>query len=108
MKFDIKALAPYLLPILLIVVVNIVYFLPQFEGKVVRQGDIIQYKGMSKEATDYYEKTGEVALWTNSMFGGMPTYQISMPNPNNQLSWIRKILMVFVEQPSGFFIFGMI
>ncbi len=108
MKFDIKALTPYLLPILFIIVVNVFYFSPQFEGKIVRQGDIIQHVGMSKEAVDYREKTGEEALWTNSMFGGMPTYQISAKPKNNLLIYVEKASTLFFPRPAGYFIAGMI
>jgi hypothetical protein len=108
MQFNIKTLAPYLLPILLIVIVNIMYFLPQFEGKVVRQGDIIQHVGMSKEATDFRNKTGEEALWTNSMFGGMPTYQISTKPKNNLLTYVEKAMSLYIGRPAGYFIAGMI
>ena len=105
---DFKKYVPYLLPVLLIVAVNIFYFLPQFQGKVVRQGDTIQHIGMSKEATDYREKTGEEALWTNSMFGGMPTYQISARNKNNLLQYVEKSLQLFISRPAGYFIAGML
>ena len=105
---DIKKIYPYILPVLLIVAVNIFYFLPQFEGKVVRQGDTIQHVGMSKEATDFREKTGEEALWTNSMFGGMPTYQISARNNNNLLQYVENAMTLFISRPAGYFIAGMI
>ncbi len=108
MNFNLKAIYPYILHILVILLVNIFYFLPQFEGKVVNQGDIIQYKGMSQEAISFQEKTGETVLWTNSMFGGMPTYQLSAPNPGNKLSYIKKIGTFFIDQPAGIFILGMI
>jgi hypothetical protein len=108
MSLDIKSIYPYLLPIVLIVIVNILYFMPQFEGKVVRQGDIIQHVGMSKEATDYREKTGEEALWTNAMFGGMPTYQISAKPKNNLLTYVEKSMSLYIGRPAGYFIAGMI
>jgi len=108
MNIEFKTIYPYILHILVIVIVNVFYFFPQFEGKVVNQGDIIQYKAMSKEAFDYQEKTGEVALWTNSMFGGMPTYQISAPNAGNKLSYIRKVGSMFMNYPAGLYILGMI
>ncbi|MCZ2099984.1 MAG: YfhO family protein [Chitinophagales bacterium] len=108
MKPDSKALAPYLLPIIVIILANIIYFLPQFQGKVVKQGDIIQHIGMSKEATDYRAKTGEEALWTNSMFGGMPTYQISARQQNNLLQYVEKTGQLFIPRPAGYFIFGML
>lgn len=108
MSISKASLKNYLLPVLLIVGVNIFYFLPQFQGKVVRQGDIIQHVGMSKEAVDYREKTGEEALWTNSMFGGMPTYQISARNNNNLLHWAEQAMGLFIPRPAGYFIAGMI
>ncbi|MBC7884685.1 MAG: YfhO family protein [Saprospiraceae bacterium] len=108
MKPDIKSIYPYLLPILLIVIVNVFYFMPQFQGKVVRQGDIIQHVGMSKEATDFRDKTGDEALWTNSMFGGMPTYQLSARNNNNLLAYVAESLSLFIDRPAGYFIAGMI
>ncbi len=108
MKPDFKTLTPYLLPIVVIILANMLYFSPQFQGKVVRQGDIIQHIGMSKEATDYREKTGEEALWTNSMFGGMPTYQISARQQNNLLQYVEKAGQLFIPRPTGYFIFGMI
>lgn len=102
MKLDFKTLKPYIIPVIVIILTNIIYFLPQFEGKVVRQGDIIQHIGMSKEATDYRTKTGEKALWTNSMFGGMPTYQISTQPKNNLLQYIEKVGQLFISRPAGY------
>lgn len=108
MKIDFKSSFPYILPVVLIVIINIIYFIPQFEGKVVRQGDIVQYQGMAKEAMDYKAKTGEEALWTNSMFGGMPTYQITAKPKNNLLRHGEKVLSLFFSRPAGYFIAGMI
>ena len=55
---------------------------PALDGMVLSTNDIKQHGGMAKEVLDHREKTGEVSLWTNSMFGGMPTYQIANPHPN--------------------------
>ena len=108
MNIEFKTIYPYLIPVLLIIIVNVMYFMPQFEGKVVRQGDIIQHVGMSKEATDYREKTGEEALWTNAMFGGMPTYQISAKPKNNLLTYVEKTMSLYIGRPAGYFIAGML
>ena len=108
MNIEFKTIYPYLIPVLLIIIVNVMYFMPQFEGKVVRQGDIIQHVGMSKEATDYREKTGEEALWTNAMFGGMPTYQISAKPKNNLLTYVEKTMSLYKVRPAGYFIAGML
>ncbi|MBL4677229.1 MAG: YfhO family protein [Mucilaginibacter sp.] len=53
------------------------YFLnPIMQGKVLYQSDVLQAKAMQKEIMDVKEKTGHAPLWTNQMFGGMPSYQI--------------------------------
>ncbi|MEZ4912337.1 MAG: hypothetical protein R2774_15925, partial [Saprospiraceae bacterium] len=103
-----KPYLPNLLSVIVIILVSFVYFLPQFQGKVVPQGDIVQHIGMSKEATDFRDKTGEEALWTNSMFSGMPTYQISARNPNNLLKYVEKTLSFFISRPAGTWIIGML
>ncbi len=104
---QLKNSLPYIWPILAIIILNVFYFFPQFEGKVVRQGDTIQYLNMSKEASDYSETQNQHILWTNSMFGGMPTYQISARNPSNFLQYVRKSMMLFMERPTGDFVLGM-
>ncbi|HHH52214.1 MAG TPA: hypothetical protein ENK91_01020, partial [Bacteroidetes bacterium] len=108
MKFEFKKLIPHIIVILVFVVINIIYFLPQFQGKTLYQGDIINHKAMSKEAVDFQKKTGEVTLWTNSMFGGMPTYQISAPQQHNYLKYVRNILELGFSRPAGYFLMGMI
>lgn len=64
-----------------------------------KQSDITIFKGMSKELVDYRENTGEEALWTNSMFGGMPGYQISTKYPNNWIKKIDKIIKLGLPHP---------
>lgn len=108
MKFDIKKIAPHIISILVIMSICIMYFYPQFEGKVVRQSDISIYTGMVQEIKEYKEKTGEEVLWTNSMFGGMPGYQISPQSKSNQLKYAKSILSLGFARPVGTFLMGMI
>lgn len=108
MKLSAKNWVPYLGAVALMLLVNIVYFMPQFQGKVPEMGDIRQYRGMSKEAIDYLEKTGEETLWTNAMFGGMPTYQISASNPSNLLKHVQNVFFLGLDRPAGYFFFGML
>lgn len=75
--------APHLVAILIFIGLSATYFSPVLEGYKLRQGDIKNWKGMSKEVTDFRNETGEEALWTNAMFGGMPSYQISVIYANN-------------------------
>lgn len=67
---------PYIAAIVVFLIIALFYCSPVFQGKVVYQSDVLQAVGMQKEMKDYSDKTGDYTLWTNSMFGGMPTYQI--------------------------------
>ena len=69
--------------ILFFIVLAYAYLFPLLEGKTLQMPDIEHFKGMSKEVVDYRAETGEQALWTNRMFGGMPTYLISVFYPGN-------------------------
>ncbi len=108
MNFDFKKNLPHLISVLAILIVNVVYFLPQFQGKKLQMGDITAYRGMAEESNKYRAETGEEALWTNSMFGGMPTYNISTRHQNNVTQFISKGLGMFIDRPAGIFILGML
>jgi hypothetical protein len=89
----------------LFLVVTFVYFQPQFTGYRLDQHDIEQFKGMSNEVVHYRDVEGGEPLWTNSMFGGMPTYQISTKYEGNLLSKVTRILRFGMGSPAGIFIF---
>ena len=84
------------------------YFRPQLSGKIIEQGDIMQYLGMAQEIHEYKKKTGEETLWTNSMFGGMPTYQINTVTAGNNLKWVEKVGRLFIAEPIGQFFLAML
>lgn len=65
--------------------IAVMYCSPVLDGKVLNAGDVNSWKGMSNEARTYYQETGEVTWWTNSMFGGMPTFQITGSLPSGTL-----------------------
>ncbi|MGB9747393.1 MAG: YfhO family protein [Bacteroidales bacterium] len=79
-----KPFREHIIILLAFVAISFLYFSPIFEGKQLRQMDYEHALGMSKELVDF-EKThpGEYSLWTNSMFGGMPAYQIKSGPVNN-------------------------
>jgi hypothetical protein len=103
-----KVALPHLIALISFIAVSVMYFYPQLEGKGIRSSDTILFKGMAKEALDYEKETGETALWTNSMFGGMPTYQITAPNSNNIFRQIQRVLYMGFSRPISYFIFGSI
>ena len=63
--------------------------------------DIKQWQGMSKEVVDFHEKTGENALWTNSMFSGMPAYQIATWSDANLIQYVVKVITLGMPRPAS-------
>ncbi len=79
-----KRLLPHLIAYFLMMAISFIFFSPYvFEGKVLTQGDNFRARGMQGEINKVRAETGEIPLWTNSMFGGMPAYQIQMDNRKN-------------------------
>lgn len=99
---------PHLLAVVLFFIAVTIAFLPHFQGKALPQGDIVQYRGASKELTDFKKETGERTNWTNSMFGGMPTYQITSVREGNQLTIAEKVFRGFLGGPAAYFFCGML
>ena len=104
----IKPALPHLISLLVFAIISCLYFIPQFSGKVLPASDTILYKGMSQELRNHNDKTGETALWTNSMFGGMPAYQILAPQKKNALQYVQKIVRLGMSNPAGMFLLGMV
>lgn len=104
MTFNFKQALPHLIAILCFYLFTVAYFTPLFQGKAIRQSDVSQFKGMSQEIVKHREQYGEEPLWTNSMFGGMPAYQISVKQPNNWMPVFDKVFKgFFLPGPSVYF-----
>ena len=99
---------PHFVAIVIFLAACAAYFSPQLQGKVPQQSDMIQYRGMAQEAKNFYEKTGERTLWTNSMFGGMPTYQINTVSAGNNLRILDGLGTLFIKAPIGRFFAAML
>ena len=85
MKIDWKKFLPYAVAIVAFVAIAMIYCAPLLEGKVLLQGDVNNWKGAAQEARAYYDANGSRTWWTNSMFGGMPTYQITGSLPSGEM-----------------------
>ncbi|MEO6456628.1 MAG: YfhO family protein [Ginsengibacter sp.] len=72
-----KKILPHLIAVAVFVIVAIVYCKPALQGKVVQQSDTQGWRGMSQQSFEFHDKYGFYPLWTNSMFSGMPAYQIA-------------------------------
>lgn len=96
-----------MLPILVAVatffVLTLGYFSPVLEGKRMVQGDMVHYAGMAQEMQEHRAAfDGDEPLWTGSMFGGMPGYQIGVVWPTSALKWLDSVFSGFLPRPASF------
>jgi len=94
-----KSLLPHLAAILGLLILAVLYCKPVLEDKVISQSDNVQWQAMAKEAMDYKKEHGIPPLWTTSMFGGMPTFQLAMESPYHIDSAIPAILTLGLPKP---------
>lgn len=85
----------------IIITVTFVYFNLQFQGYGLKQHDIEQFGGASHEIQYYREHTGKETLWTNSMFGGMPSTQISVIYEGNYIKNAIDSFLKVLPPPAG-------
>lgn len=70
------------------IALTFIYFPPAWQGKVLYQHDVLQAQAGQQELLDIKARDGDMPLWTNSMFGGMPAYQVLMELPNNLTTYV--------------------
>jgi len=92
---------PHALVILGFILVSLIYFYPVLQGKQIYQSDIAQYTGMAKEQNDFRATDHSEPYWTNSAFGGMPTYQLGANYPNDFVGKLDDILR-FLPRPADY------
>jgi hypothetical protein len=99
-----KAIYPHLIAVAVFLSVAVIYCKPALEGKVLQQSDVTQWKGMAQDALEYREKNGITPLWTNSMFSGMPAYQIAMDQDYPvSIQYLSYIFTLGLPKPVNFF-----
>ncbi len=81
--------------------VSCIYFYPVLQGKKIFQSDIVQYTGMAKEQNDFRASNNAEPYWTNSAFGGMPTYQLGANYPHEYISNLDHVLR-FLPRPADY------
>ncbi|WP_299128834.1 YfhO family protein [uncultured Winogradskyella sp.] len=101
MSFSYKRFLPHCLVLIGFVIVSLAYFSPVLQGKKIFQSDIMHYIGMAQQHKDFAEKTGEEAYWTNSAFGGMPTYQLGTTYPHNYIKKL-DLTLRFLPRPADY------
>lgn len=101
MPFSFKKLLPHLIVLVCFIVCALLYFNPVLQGKTIFQSDIVHYQGMAKQQKDFKAETGEETYWTNSAFGGMPTYQLGAKYPNNYIKKL-DLSLRFLPRPADY------
>jgi hypothetical protein len=96
-----KKALPHFTAILLFLIFPAIYFSPQLEGNKLNQHDTNTATGMAKEILEYNKTNSDLALWTNSMFGGMPAYLIGLPT-FSMLSPVYSLTTLFDWRPISF------
>ena len=98
---DFKKILPHIAAVLLFIIASVLYFSPVLQGKKIKQSDITQYIGMSKQQNDFRESEKTEPYWTDAAFGGMPTYQLGAQYPHNYIKKLDKILR-FLPRPADY------
>ena len=101
-NIQLKSLVPHLISVLVFVFITLVYFSPLLKGEKLKQSDIVAFKGMSKEIVDHRVDYDEDPLWSNSMFSGMPAYQISVLYTSNLIKKFSRLFRLYLPNPSGY------
>lgn len=96
-----KKITPHILSLIGFMCVALIYFYPVLEGKEIYQSDIVQYIGMAKEQNDFRKAEQAEPYWTNSAFGGMPTYQLGAKYPHNYVKSLDSVLR-FLPRPADY------
>ena len=98
---SIQKFYPHFLAIIGFITVSLLYFYPVLQGKKIYQSDIVQYTGMAKEQNDFRAEYNTEPYWTNSSFGGMPTYQLGANYPNDFIGKLDDMLR-FLPRPADY------
>ena len=95
-----KKILPDVIAVVIFALLSFAYFFPaNIEDRILFQHDTAAGAGAGQEAIEYYEETGERTRWTNSIFGGMPTYQIAPSYDSTKpLQWVQKVYQLFLPE----------
>jgi len=108
MKALLKNLLPHFIAVVIFIGLASAYFSPLYSDYSLKQNDVKQFQGMAKEIVDCRLQNEVDPLWTNSMFGGMPAYQISVEHSSNFLIIVDSILKLGLPRPIGILFMAML
>ena len=96
---------PHAIAVLGFILISLIYFYPVLQGKKIAQSDIVQYTGMAKEQIDFRATENADPYWTNSAFGGMPTYQLGANYPHEYINKIDSALRILPRPADYLFLY---
>ncbi|WP_266367281.1 YfhO family protein [Tellurirhabdus rosea] len=97
-----KRFLPHLFAVIGFAVLAILYASPVLNGKRLNQHDIIQSVSAAREVVEFHKQTGERSWWTNSMFGGMPTYMIAGDYPTSLTTKLGQYINLLLPDPANY------
>lgn len=104
MNIDFKKILPHIIAVVIFLLVAVIFCKPAIEGKVVFQHDLQGWRGMVQQSVEFKEKYGHYPLWTNSLFSGMPAFQIAMQGTQPvSMVYLEKVISLGLPQPINFF-----
>lgn len=98
---NLKKFLPFAIAIIVFAIASVLYFNPVLSGKQIKQSDITQFIGMSKDVKEYRAEKGEEPYWLDNAFSGMPAYQVSAYYPNDFVRYIDKAIR-FLPRPADY------
>lgn len=101
MQSTIKKILPHVLVFVGFIILSLAYFSPVLQGKEILQSDIVQYNAMAEQQRNFKAQTGSETYWTNSAFGGMPTYQLGARYPHHYIKKL-DLALRFLPRPADY------
>jgi len=99
-----RSLQPHVIAIAIFFVISCIYCVPALKGMVLNQYDQVNYQGMVHQSLEFKEKHGHAPLWTNSMFSGMPAFQVYTESHYNiSIAYLHALFTLFLPVPAGLF-----
>lgn len=98
---NLKKFLPFAIAIIVFAIASVLYFNPVLSGKQIKQSDITQFIGMSKDVKEYRAEKREEPYWLDNAFSGMPAYQVSAYYPNDFVRYVDKAIR-FLPRPADY------
>ncbi|TAN13952.1 MAG: hypothetical protein EPN37_12615 [Chitinophagaceae bacterium] len=103
-----KDVLPHAIAVAVFIVLGFAYCNPVLQGEAVQQGDMTQVEGMAHAGKMFYDSTHRAPLWTNSMFGGMPSYLFYTGPSSNKVAFLNNLTTLWLPMPVNMLFIAML